>query len=106
LGVWDYSPDDTLDPYFRGERGNIALARNGSDGQWREKLQVDGFSAEGKLLLKRVNGSLHILVLGDYVDTKLYYRELDLAYVNEQLDAFSGGFPWNIFLPAITGAVN
>ena len=104
LGVWDFSPDDTQDPYFRGERGNIALARNGEDGQWKEKLQVDAFSAEGRVVFKKMDGSLHILVLGDFVDAKLYYRELDLAYIKGQFDAISGGFPWNIFLPAILGS--
>lgn len=84
LGAWDYSPDNTYNAAFRGKRGNIAIATNGDNNGWSEKLQVDPFSAEGKLIMKVANNRAHILVLGDFVDAKLYYRELDLDYVGEQ----------------------
>jgi hypothetical protein len=103
-GGWDFSADDTHSPYFRGERGNLALARNGEDGRWTDKLQVDPFSAEGDIIPRVTANSLHLLFLGDFVDAKLYYRELDLEYLEEQFDLVSGGFPWGAMLPAIIGA--
>lgn len=102
LGAWDFSPDNTYDAYFRGERGNIALYRNGADDDWSERLQVDPFSAEGELKLVLHGDRLHLLVLGDFVDAKLYYREFDLNYIDEQFELLSVRFPWEIFLPAIT----
>jgi len=104
LGVWDYSPDDTRNAYFRGDAGNMALARNGDDGSWSEKVQVDTYSAEGQIVLKKAgNNRLHILALSDFVDAKLFYRELDLYYVDREIDRIDA-FPWGIFMPAIIGA--
>jgi len=103
LGIWDFSPDNTYDGGFRGARGNIAIARNGQDNAWSHKVQLDPFSAEGRIVARRNGERLHVLVLGDFVDAKLYYRELDLGVVEARLDAASSGFPWNSFLPAILG---
>lgn len=101
LGAWDFSPDDTQNAYFRGERGNIALVRNGTRGDWQEKLQIDPFSAEGRVVLRKRGDRLHFLALGDFVDARLYYREFDLNYIDEEFDRIYGGFPWEIFLPGI-----
>jgi hypothetical protein len=103
LGIWDLSPDNTYDGNFRGARGNTAIARNGEDNAWDHKVQLDPFSAEGRFVVRRSGESLHVLVLGDFLDAKLYYRELDLRIVDQRLDAASSGFPWNSFLPAILG---
>jgi hypothetical protein len=104
LGFWDFSPDNTYDGNFRGARGNMAIARNGVDNSWDHKVQLDPFSAEGRFVVRRSGERIHLLVLGDFVDSKLYYRELDLGVVQSRLDAASSGFPWNSFLPAILGA--
>lgn len=106
LGFWDFSPDDTYDGNFRGARGNTAVARNGPDNVWDHKVQLDPFSAEGKFVVRRNGERLHALVLGDFVDAKLYYRELDLEVLEQQLEAAASGFPWNSFLPAILGGAN
>lgn len=103
LGIWDLSPNNTYDGSFRGARGNIAIARNGKDNAWDHKVQLDPFSAEGRVVARRRGSRLHILALGDFVDAKLYYRELDLDIVEQRLDAASSGFPWGSFLPAILG---
>lgn len=103
LGLWDFSPDNTYDGNFRGARGNTAIARNGEDDSWDDKVQLDPFSAEGRFVVRRNGERLHVLVLGDFVDAKLYYRELDLGLVEQRLDAASSSFPWNSFLPAILG---
>jgi len=76
---WDFSPDNTHDDDYRGERGNIALARSGTDGSWSTKWQIDEFSAEGEVKLQINNNRLYLLALGDYVDAKLYFREYDMA---------------------------
>ncbi len=78
FGGWDFSPDNTYDDDFRGARGNIVLARSGSDGAWNNKWQVDEFSAEGEVKLRIKNNRLYYLALGDYIDTKLYFREYDM----------------------------
>ena len=77
-GAWDFSPDNTHDDEFRGSRGNIAVARSGADGSWREKWQLAPFSAEGKVEVRIRNNHLFLLSLGDFVDSKLYFWEIDL----------------------------
>jgi len=77
-GAWDYSPDNTYDDNFRGERGNIALAHSGADGSWSEKWQLAPFSMEGQARVCLHNNHLFILALGDFVDAKLYFWEIDL----------------------------
>jgi hypothetical protein len=104
LGAWDFSPDDTYDPNFRGPRGNIAIVRNGEDNGWQDKLQLEPFSAEGRIVIRQQGDRLHLLVLGDFVDAKLYYRELDLNEIDRRFAVISSGFPWSSFLPAILRA--
>jgi hypothetical protein len=101
LGIWDYSPDDTHNAYFRGAHGNIAISRINATNQWYERLQLAPFSAEGRLITQSTNNRLHILVMGDFVDKKIYYREVDLSYLDQQFEKTYSGFPWNSFFPAI-----
>ncbi|MCF7984354.1 MAG: hypothetical protein K9L70_08125 [Thiohalocapsa sp.] len=105
LGIWDYSPDNTFNAYFRGERGNLALARSGPGRDWREKIQLQSFSAEGRVVVQQhPSQRLHLLVLGDFVDAKLYYREFDMTRIEREFDRVFAKFPWNNFLPAIIRA--
>jgi len=60
------------------------------------------FSAEGRVIMKVAGNRVHILALGDFVDAKLYYWELDLSYVTGEFEKLTKGFPWGTFLPAIT----
>ena len=83
-GAWDFSPDNTYDDNFRGARGNIAVAHNGADGSWSEKWQLAPFSAEGEVKVCIRGDRLYVLALGDFVDAKLYFWEIDL-------NALSGG---------------
>jgi hypothetical protein len=78
FAAWDFSPVNTYNDDFRGERGNIALVRSGSDGEWTSKWQLDPFSLEGKALVKIHGDKLCFLGLGDFVDSKLYYREYNV----------------------------
>lgn len=77
-GVWDFSPENTFDDNFRGERGNIAVAHNGADGSWSEKWQLAPFSAEGEVKVRIKGDKMYVLALGDFVDAKLYFWEIDL----------------------------
>jgi hypothetical protein len=79
FGAWDYSPDDTHDDNFRGARGNIALARSGSAGDWSQKTQIAPFSLEGAAKLRIHGGKLFFLALGDHVDAKLYFYEYNIS---------------------------
>lgn len=82
-GVWDFSPENTYNDNFRGERGNIAVAHSGADGSWRGKWQLAPFSAEGDVKVRIKGDRMYVLALGDFVDAKLYFWEIDL-------DALSG----------------
>lgn len=79
FGVWDYSPDDTHNDDFRGERGNIALVRSGSANDWSQKFQIAPFSLEGAAKLRIDGGKLFFLGLGDYIDAKLYFYEYNIS---------------------------
>ncbi len=79
FGAWDFSPDNTHDDNFRGARGNIALARSGSAGDWTQKVQIAPFSLEGTAKLRIHGGKLFLLALGDHVDAKLYFYEYNIS---------------------------
>ncbi len=85
FGAWDFSPDNTHDDNFRGARGNIALARNGSDDNWLQKVQIAPFSLEGAAKLRIRDGKLYFLALGDYVDAKLYFYEYKLSDIDREM---------------------
>ncbi len=92
FGAWDFSPDNTHDDDFRGPRGNIALARSGPKKDWTPKVQVDPFSLEGRTRLRIHGGKLFFLALGDFVDSKLFYREYNISELNKVLPPPTG-FP-------------
>ena len=101
LGAWDFSPDYPYNMKFNATDGNIALARNGTDNLWKEKISIAPYSAEGRVLLRQSNkNNLHILVLGDYLNTKLYYQEFNMLTINASFKA-NLGFNLILFLPAI-----
>ncbi|MDH3329466.1 MAG: hypothetical protein OEM01_09555 [Desulfobulbaceae bacterium] len=91
FGAWDFSPDDTHDDDFRGPRGNIAMARSGPQNDWTPKVQVDPFSLEGRTRLRIHGGKLFFLALGDFVDSKLYFREYNISDLNAVLPPTGGG---------------
>lgn len=98
IGIWDFSPANTYDDDFRGVRGNIALVRSGGDGQWSYRKQVDPFSQEGKTVVAVHGNSLYFIALGDYVDSKIYFREYDVRKLlppNEPPNPNSG----NVLIP-------
>lgn len=78
FGAWDFSPDNTYDDEFRGPRGNITLSRSESNGNWSYRKQLDPFSLEGRAKLEVHQGKLYFLGLGDFVDSKLYFREYNI----------------------------
>ncbi|MBU0946538.1 MAG: hypothetical protein KJ804_20560 [Proteobacteria bacterium] len=101
FGAWDYSPDYPQDDDFRGERGNIALARSGANGDWEPKAQVDPFSLEGRAKLCIYGNYLFFLALGDFVDAKLYFRKYNIAALAEDLPVSLSAKGGGKALPAV-----
>lgn len=79
FAAWDFSPDDTHDPFIRGPRGNIVMARSRPSDYWEPRVQLDPFSLEGRVRLHTDGSHLFFLALGDFVEPRLYFREIDIA---------------------------
>ncbi len=84
FSVWEFSPPKSPDAEFDGN-GNIALYRNGPKNDWSLRGQVAPFSMEGRGILRKKHNKIFLLVLGDYVDTKLYFFEYDLKVLNKRM---------------------
>ncbi len=80
---WDNSPDVPIDA--DGERGNI-MYRYSPDGEdWEVKQAVAPYSAEGTCMIKVDGRNLYLLVLGDYIDAKLYFLKFTLPEPDDNL---------------------
>lgn len=77
--AWDFSPDDTHDPFIRGPRGNTIMAKSRPDDFWSPRVQLDPFSLEGRVKLLTDGNHLFFLALGDYVEPRLYFREVAIS---------------------------
>ena len=80
IAAWNDSPVNLPFNFIEDDMtGGVALYRSGSDDAWSYKGLLDKFSAEGTPVLAIRNNHLYSLVLGDWQDTKLYFREYNIA---------------------------
>ncbi len=83
IAAWNDSPLSPIDFFEQPMTGGTVLFRSGADGSWQHGWLLDPFSAEGTVIL-RVNGNrLYSLVLGDWEDTKLYFREYIIPSISD-----------------------
>ncbi len=88
FGAWDFSP--SYPQILPGSsRGNTAMRRSGAKDDWSNVSQLDPFSLEGKARLRARDGKLYFLALGDYTDTKLYFREFSISVLETFLPSQS-----------------
>jgi hypothetical protein len=88
FGAWNDSPARPINFFKENEgdtiTGAIALHRSGPDDSWTYKGLLDPFSAEGIPILCANGNKLFFLVLGDWKDTKLYFREYNISELPAQ----------------------
>lgn len=90
FGAWDFSP--SYPQIIPGSpRGNTGMRRSGENGRWENVVQLDPFSLEGRAKFQAHNGSIFFLALGDYTNTKLYFREFSVTTLNTILPSLT---PW------------
>ncbi|MBU1417897.1 MAG: hypothetical protein KKI15_05390 [Proteobacteria bacterium] len=99
FGAWNDSPRRPIN-FFKENieediTGSIALYRSGPNDSWTYKGLLEPFSAEGIPRIRIHNNRLFFLVLGDWENTKLYFREYDISALPALADVPVPQFPAN-----------